>query len=48
LVAWGGGVEMPGVSKMLGSQGIIAVPEGCWANAIGLQRMAEGRLQRGK
>jgi len=26
----------------------IAVPEGCWANAIGLQRMAEGRLQRGK
>jgi hypothetical protein len=48
VVAWGGGVEMPGVSKMLGSQGIIAVPEGCWANAIGLQRMAEGRLQRGK
>jgi hypothetical protein len=48
LVAWGGGVEMPGVAKMLASQGIDAIPEGCWANAIGLQRMAEGRLHRGK
>lgn len=48
LVAWGGGVEMPGVAKMLASQGITAVSEGCWANAIGLQRMAEGRLVRGK
>jgi len=48
LVAWGGGVEMPGVSKMLATQGITAVPDGCWANAIGLQRMAAGLLARGK
>ncbi|MEP0787145.1 hypothetical protein [Coleofasciculus sp. FACHB-129] len=48
FVAWGGGVEMPGVAKMLATQGITAVPKGSWANAIGLQRMAEGRLARGK
>ncbi len=48
LVGWGGGAEMPGVAKMIASQGIAAVSEACWANAIGLQRMAEGRLQRGK
>ena len=48
FVAWGGGVEMPLVAKMLQSQGIIAVGEGCWANALGLQRMAFGRMQRGK
>jgi hypothetical protein len=47
FVAWGGGAELPGVSKMLLSQGITAVPEGSWANAIGLQRMAEGLLSRG-
>jgi hypothetical protein len=48
LVGWGGGAEMPGVAKMIATQGIAAVSEACWANAIGLQRMAEGRLQRGK
>jgi len=48
FVAWGGGVEMPGVSKMLAAQGIIAVPDGCWANAIGLQRMSSGILVRSK
>lgn len=48
FVAWGGGVELPGVAKMLLTQGITAVPEGSWANAIGLQRMAEGLLARGK
>ena len=47
-VAWGGGVEMPGVSRMLQSQGITAVGEGCWANALGLERIAAGRLARGK
>ena len=48
FVAWGGGVEMPGVAKMLANQEITAVADGCWANAIGLQRMAEGRKERGK
>ncbi|MBD1929454.1 hypothetical protein H6F74_24890 [Trichocoleus sp. FACHB-90] len=48
FVAWGGGVEMPGVAKMLATQGITAVPDGCWANAIGLQRVSQGRLARGK
>ncbi len=46
LVAWGGGVEMPGVSQMLSKVNITAVPEGSWANAIGLQRMAEAKLQQ--
>jgi hypothetical protein len=48
LVAWGGGTEMPGVAQALKSQGITAVPEGGWCNAIGLQRMAESLLVRGK
>ncbi|MBN3925633.1 hypothetical protein [Nostoc sp. NMS4] len=48
FVAWGGGSEMPGVSKMLQSQGINPVPDGCWANALGLERIATGRLARGK
>ena len=48
LVAWGGGVEMPAVSRMLSGQGITAVSEASWSGAIGLQRIAEGRLARGK
>jgi hypothetical protein len=44
LVAWGGGVEMPGVSKMLGSQGIIAVLSRMRYRADGFK--AEGRRQR--
>lgn len=48
FVAWGGGVEMPGVSKMLAEKKIIAVSDGCWANAIGLQRMSSGILVRSK
>ncbi|MBD1835371.1 hypothetical protein H6F61_22460 [Cyanobacteria bacterium FACHB-472] len=48
FVCWGGGAELPGVAKVLSTKGITAVPDGCWANAIGLQRMAEGRLNKGK
>ncbi|MBD1944861.1 hypothetical protein H6F50_21290 [Coleofasciculus sp. FACHB-712] len=48
LVCWGGGAELPGVAKLLASQGITAVPDGCWANAIGLQRLAQARFERGK
>ncbi len=47
FVAWGGGVEMPGVAQKLTERGITPVADACWANAIGLQRMAEGRLARG-
>ncbi|MGI2907930.1 ParM/StbA family protein [Tolypothrix sp. VBCCA 56010] len=48
FVAWGGGVEMPGVSKMLADKKIVAVSNGSWANAIGLQRMSSGILGRTK
>jgi hypothetical protein len=46
LVAWGGGTEMSGVSKMLATQTIATVPDGCWANAIGLQTIASALLAR--
>jgi hypothetical protein len=46
LVAWGGGTEMPGVSKMLATQKIMTVPDGCWANALGLQTIASALLAR--
>lgn len=46
LVAWGGGTEMSGISKMLGTQKIMTVPDGCWANAIGLQTIASALLAR--
>lgn len=48
FICWGGGVQMPGVAKMLESQGLTPVPDAMWANAIGLERMAQGRLARGK
>ena len=46
LVAWGGGTEMPGISKMLATQKITTVPDGCWANAVGLQTLASALLAR--
>ncbi len=46
LVAWGGGTEMSGVSKMLATQKVVTVPDGCWANAIGLQTLASALLAR--
>lgn len=46
LVAWGGGTQMSGVSKMLATQKITTVPDGCWANAIGLQTIAAALLAR--
>jgi len=46
LVAWGGGTEMSGISKMLSTQRITTVPDGCWANAIGLQTIASALLAR--
>ena len=46
LVAWGGGTEMSGVSRMLSTQKITTVPDGCWANAIGLQTIASALLAR--
>ena len=47
LVAWGGGVEMPGVSQMLSTKSITAVSEASWCGALGLQKIAQGRLVRG-
>lgn len=46
VVAWGGGTEMSGISKMLGTQKVVTVPDGCWANAIGLQTIASALLAR--
>lgn len=46
LVAWGGGSEMPGIQAMLGTQKIATVPDGGWANAIGLQTIAAALLSR--
>lgn len=46
LVAWGGGTEMSGVSKMLATQKVATVPDGCWANAIGLQTIGSALLAR--
>lgn len=46
LVAWGGGVEMSGVSQMLSTKSITAVSEASWCGAIGLQKIAQGRLVR--
>ena len=46
LIAWGGGSEMSGVSKMLATQKVSTVPDGCWANAIGLQTIATALLAR--
>jgi len=46
LVAWGGGSQMSGVSRMLSTQRIKTVPDGCWANAIGLQVVAAALLAR--
>lgn len=47
VVAWGGGVEMPGVTQMLATQGITSASEASWCGAIGLQKIAQGRLVRG-
>ncbi|MBD0345927.1 MAG: hypothetical protein ICV55_07390 [Coleofasciculus sp. C3-bin4] len=46
LVAWGGGTQMAGVSRMLGTQGISTVPDGTWANSIGLQTVSTALLAR--
>ncbi|MFB8788878.1 MAG: hypothetical protein U7123_08505 [Potamolinea sp.] len=46
LVAWGGGVQMSGVSQMLATQKVVTVPDGCWSNAIGLQTIAAALLAR--
>jgi hypothetical protein len=48
LVAWGGGAALPLTKDRFAKAGIVPVPDACWANALGLQRIAEGRLQRGK
>jgi Actin like proteins N terminal domain len=48
LVAWGGGAALPFTDKTFEKAGITPIPEACWANALGLQRIAEGRYQRGK
>ena len=46
LIAWGGGTEMSGVAKMLATQKVSTVADGCWANAIGLQTIATALLAR--
>jgi len=48
FVIWGGGAQLPGMAGAVQKHGYTAVKEGTWANALGLQRIAEGRLQKGK
>jgi Actin like proteins N terminal domain len=46
-VVWGGGAELPGGAAMLSSIGWQCVPNAGWINAIGLQKIAQGRLNNG-
>ncbi len=48
FVVWGGGAQLPGVAAAVKKFGYTALCEGSWANAIGLQRLAQSRLERGK
>lgn len=47
FIVWGGGAQLPGAASVFGKYGFTAIPEGCWINAIGLQRIAESRLRKG-
>jgi len=48
LVVWGGGAQLPGVAAAIEKFGFTAVSDGSWANALGLQRLAQSCLERGK
>jgi hypothetical protein len=48
FVIWGGGAQLPGLAAAVEKYRYKAIQDGCWANAIGLQRLAEARLSRGK
>lgn len=48
FVVWGGGAQLPGVAAAVEKFGYTAVTDGSWANALGLQRLAQSRLERGK
>lgn len=48
FVVWGGGAQLPGMANAVQKYGYTAVKDGTWANAIGLERIAEARLQKGK
>ncbi len=48
FLVWGGGAQLPGVAAAVKKFGYTALCEGSWANAIGLQRLAQSRLERGK
>jgi hypothetical protein len=48
FVVWGGGAQLPGVAAAVEKYRYTAVPDGSWANALGLQRLAMSRLERGK
>lgn len=41
FVAWGGGSEMPAMAQFLATQGIQVIPDGGWANAVGLRSIAQ-------
>jgi hypothetical protein len=48
FVVWGGGAQLPGVAAAVEKFGFTAVADGSWANALGLQRLAQSRLERSK
>jgi hypothetical protein len=46
IVAIGGGSMLPAISQLLTKQGIVTLPDGCWANVRGLERIAQIKLRR--
>lgn len=46
LVVWGGGAQLPGLAEALKRHRFTAIPNAAWANAIGLQRIAQGLCDR--
>jgi hypothetical protein len=48
ILAIGGGSMLPAISQLLTKQGITTIGDGCWANARGLEKLAQLKLGRAK
>ena len=47
VIAVGGGSQLPAIAQLLSKQGISVSGDGAWANARGLVKIAQIKLQRG-
>lgn len=47
ILAVGGGSELPQITQLLAAKGITSIPEGHWANARGLAKLAQLKQRRG-